>query len=322
MTMRKKLGPTEIDVSPLCFGGNVFGWTADEKTSHQLLDAFTAADFNFIDTADAYSVWVQGHKGGESESVIGNWLQKSGKRSSVVIATKVGIEIEGRKGLSKQRIMEAAEASLRRLKTDVIDLYQSHIDDTETSFEETLSAYDALIKQGKVRAIGASNYSGVRLSEAVETAKQKNLPSYSCLQPRYNLYDRAGFEKDLLPVCQKYNLGVISYYPLAAGFLSGKYRSEKDLTKSERGVRMGTTYLNTRGMRILAALEQVARERKVSLATVALAWVMAQPGITAPIVSATNLAQLNEILAAVHLKLDENALHLLEQASAEMADAA
>jgi aryl-alcohol dehydrogenase-like predicted oxidoreductase len=320
--IRRKLGTANIDVSPICLGGNVFGWTADEQISFSLLDALSSAGFNFIDTADVYSAWVPGHKGGESETIIGNWLQKSGKRNKVIIATKVGMEVEGKKGLSKAHIFEAVEASLRRLKTDYIDLYQSHIDDETTSFEESLGAYQLLIEQGKVRAIGASNYNGKRLAESIELAKRNNLPVYQCLQPRYNLYDRAEFENDLLPVCKKYSLGVISYYALAAGFLSGKYRSEKDLTKSPRGARSCATYLNTRGLRILDALDRVAVDYKTSPTSVAIAWVMARPGITAPIASATNLRQLDEILAAAQLKLDSSAFDLLESVSNEVADAA
>jgi len=305
-----------LEVSPLCFGGNVFGWTADETTSFNLLDAFVAAGFNFIDTADVYSRWVPGHAGGESETIIGKWLKRSSKRDKVVIATKAGYEMApDKKGLSKAYLLRAVEDSLERLQTDYIDLYQSHVDDKETPLEETLEAYGQLIKQGKVRAIGASNYTGERLSQALLVSRQHGHPSYQCLQPLYNLYDRADYEAKLEPVCLENSLGVIPYFSLGAGFLTGKYRSEADLSKSPRGARV-KNYLNDRGFRILAGLDQVAKQHGSTPARVALAWLMARPSITAPIASATSLEQLDELIEATKLKLDHAAIELLNQASA------
>jgi aryl-alcohol dehydrogenase-like predicted oxidoreductase len=312
----RRLGNSQLDVSPLCFGGNVFGWTADEATSFRLLDAFVDAGFNFIDTADVYSRWVPGHQGGESETILGKWFKGSGKRDKVVIATKAGFEMApDKKGLSKAYLFRAVEDSLTRLQTDRIDLYQSHTDDKETPLEETLEAYGHLIQQGKVRAIGASNYSGERLAEALQVSKQRGYPSYQCLQPLYNLYDRANYESDLEPVCAANGLGVIPYFSLAAGFLTGKYRSEGDLSKSPRGVRV-KNYLNDRGFRILDALDQVAKQHNSTPAQVALAWLMARPSITAPIASATSLDQLNELFEATRLKLDAASIAALHQASA------
>jgi aryl-alcohol dehydrogenase-like predicted oxidoreductase len=312
----RKLGNSGIEVAPLALGGNVFGWTADEPTSFAILDRFVAAGFNLIDTADMYSVWVPGHKGGESETVIGKWLMQSGQRSQVVIATKVGMELSPtEKGLSKPYILRAVEQSLRRLQTDYIDLYQSHRDDESTPLEETLAAYDQLIKQGKVRAIGASNYSGSRLMQAMHISPEKGLPRYECLQPHYNLYERLEFERDLEPVCRTERLGVIPYFSLAAGFLTGKYRSEQDLTKSPRGQGI-KKYLNERGFRILAALDAVASRIGATPGKVALAWLMARPIVTAPIASATSLAQLNDLINATMLQLDPAAMLLLNQASA------
>lgn len=312
----RRLGNSQVDVSPLCFGGNVFGWTADEATSFRLLDAFVDAGFNFIDTADVYSRWVPGHQGGESETILGKWFKRSGKRDKVVIATKAGFEMAtDKKGLSKAYLFRAVEDSLSRLQTDRIDLYQSHTDDKETPLEETLEAYGQLIQQGKVRAIGASNYGGERLSEALRVSKQHGYPSYQCLQPLYNLCDRANYESDLEPVCTANGLGVIPYFSLAAGFLTGKYRSESDLSKSPRGVRV-KNYLNDRGFRILDALDQVAKQHNATPARVALAWLMARPSITAPIASATSLDQLNELFEATRLKLDAASIAALNQASA------
>ena len=312
----RRLGNSQLDVSPLCFGGNVFGWTADEATSFRLLDAFVDAGFNFIDTADVYSRWVPGHQGGESETILGKWFKGSGKRDKVVIATKAGFEMApDKKGLSKAYLFRAVEDSLTRLQTDRIDLYQSHTDDKETPLEETLEAYGHLIQQGKVRAIGASNYSGERLAEALQVSKQRGYPSYQCLQPLYNLYDRANYESDLEPVCAANGLGVIPYFSLAAGFLTGKYRSEGDLSKSPRGVRV-KNYLNDRGFRILDVLDQVAKQHNSTPAQVALAWLMARPSITAPIASATSLDQLNELFEATRLKLDAASIAALNQASA------
>jgi aryl-alcohol dehydrogenase-like predicted oxidoreductase len=315
MTMRR-LGRTEIMVSPLCFGGNVFGWTADEATSFALLDAFVAEGFNFIDTADCYSIWVPGHKGGESETIIGRWMKARGNRKKVVIATKVGWDMgEGKKGLSNTYIRQAIEASLRRLQTDYIDLYQSHVDDAATPQEDTLSCHAGLIKAGKVRAIGASNFGAPRLAEALDLAEKQGLPRYETLQPLYNLYDREVFEKELEPLCRAKSVGVINYYSLAAGFLTGKYRSKADLEGRARGQRIGSTYLNERGLAIIAALDAVAAELKATPAQVALAWLMARPSVTSPIASATSIAQFGELAKATRLKLDAAAIQRLDQAS-------
>jgi aryl-alcohol dehydrogenase-like predicted oxidoreductase len=315
---KRELGKSGIMVSPFCFGGNVFGWTVDEKQSFEILDAFVDSGFEFIDTADVYSKWVPGNKGGESETIIGNWLRKSGKRDKVIIATKVGKPMgEGKQGLSKAYITKAVEDSLKRLQTDHIDLYQSHDDDKITSFEETLSAFTDLMKQGKVRAIGASNYSAARLKEALEVSKINNLARYETLQPEYNLYDREGYEKDLEPLCIENNIGVITFYSLASGFLTGKYRSEADLGKSARGGGV-KKYLTPRGFKILAALDEVAAQYKTTPAAVAIAWVIARPGISAPIASATSLKQLHDTTQAVHLDLSEDAIKLLDESSSPL----
>jgi aryl-alcohol dehydrogenase-like predicted oxidoreductase len=312
---KRKLGRSDLEISPLVFGGNVFGWTVDDAMGFQLLDSFVAAGFNAIDTADVYSKWVPGHTGGESETLIGKWLKRSGNREKVIIATKVGIEMgPGRKGLSRARILSAAEESLSRLQTDYIDLYQSHTDDSETPLEETLGAYAELIRQGKVRAIGASNYKANRLAAALEVSKKTGLPRYDSLQPHYSLVERAEFESQLEPFCSKEGLGVINYYPLASGFLTGKYRSEADLKKSPRG-QSAKKYLNERGLRILAALDQAAQKHSATPGQVALAWCLGRPGITAPIVSATNLDQLKELMESVNLQLDRASIELLNQAS-------
>ena len=316
---RRKLGNSGLEVSPLALGGNVFGWTVDERASFKLLDAFVASGFNLIDTADVYSRWVTGNEGGESETIIGKWLKQSGDREKVIIATKVGMEMApNKKGLSKSHIGRSVEDSLARLQTDYIDLYQSHADDLETPLAETLEAYAQLIKRGKVRAIGASNYSAERLSEALQVSKRLGFPRYECLQPLYNLYDRADYEEKLEPLCQKEGLGVITYFSLASGFLTGKYRSESDLSKSPRGERV-KKYLNDRGFRILNALDQVAAVHDSTPARVALAWLMTRPSVTAPIASATSLAQLNDLIEATKLELDHSSIELLNQASAERA---
>jgi len=312
---RRKLGRSGLEVSPLAFGGNVFGWTADESTSFRLLDQFVAAGLNFIDTADTYSRWAPGNKGGESETIIGKWLKKSGKREQVVIATKVGMEMApDKKGLAPAYIQREVEDSLKRLQTDYIDLYQSHTDDAATPLADTLGAYDKLIKAGKVRVIGASNYSAERLEEALNVSARNGLPRYESLQPHYNLYDRADFEEKLEGVCIRSEVGVISYFSLASGFLSGKYRSEADLSKSARGQGI-KKYLNDRGHRILAALDSVAKETAATPARVALAWLIARPSITAPIASATSLPQLEELVAATRLKLSSDALARIDAAS-------
>jgi len=311
----RKLGNSGLEVSPLAFGGNVFGWTVDEPTSLRLLDAFVAKGFNFIDTADVYSKWAPGNKGGESETILGNWLKSRGNRTRVVIATKVGVEMSpDQKGLSKAYILHAAEASLNRLQTDYIDLYQSHRDDAGTSLTQTLEAYAQLMKEGKVRAIGASNYSAERLREALQVSKQRGLPSYQSLQPNYNLYDRADYESKLEAVCRENGLGVIPYLSRASGLPPGKHRSEADLAVSKRG-EFVKKYLNDRGFRILRALDEVAQSLHSSPATVALAWLMARPGITAPIASATSLEQLNDLIGAADLKLDQASIERLNRAS-------
>ena len=312
---KRKLGNTGLEVGPLALGGNVFGWTADEPTSFKLLDAFVASGLNLIDTADVYSKWIPGHKGGESETIIGNWLQKKGGRDKVLIATKVGVEMApGESGLSKAYILREVERSLGRLKTDYIDLYQSHRDDAETSFEETLEAYEELIKAGKVRAIGASNYKADRLAESLKVSAARELPRYETLQPWYNLYDRADFEGELADLCKRENIGVIPYFSLASGFLTGKYRSEKDLAGRARAYRV-KDMLNERGFRILKALDTVSAEIGATPAQVSLAWLVAK-GMAAPIASATNLDQLKEIVDGTALKLSPEAVRLLDEASA------
>lgn len=314
---KRELGKSGISVAPWAFGGNVFGWTIDEKRSFELLDAFVDAGFNLIDTADVYSRWKEGNQGGESETIIGNWLKKTGKRKDVVIATKVGMDLGGdKKGLSGEYIARAVEDSLKRLQTDYIDLYQSHKDDENTPQQETLEAYAKLIEQGKVRAIGASNFSVARLREALEINEKLGIPSYQTLQPQYNLYDRADYERELEPLCLEKNVGVINYYALASGFLSGKYRSEADLSKSQRG-RKAKEYLNERGLRILSALDEVAEKYDSSPASVSIAWLIARPSITAPIASATNLDQLKDLSDAANLKLDDESIKQLDEASAE-----
>jgi aryl-alcohol dehydrogenase-like predicted oxidoreductase len=313
---KRQLGKSGLEVSPLCFGGNVFGWTVDEPTSFELLDAFVAAGFDFIDTADVYSRWVPGNKGGESETILGEWMKQRGNRDKIIVATKVGMEMgPDKKGLAKPYILRSVEDSLRRLQTDYIDLYQSHQDDPQTPLEETLEAYAQLIKQGKVRAIGASNYSAERLTESLKISEQRGLPRYESLQPLYNLYDRADYEKELEPLCQEKGLGVISYSSLASGFLTGKYRSKEDLSKSVRGQGV-KKYLNERGFRILKALDEAADQHDSTPARIALAWLIARPSITAPIVSATSLEQLNDLTEAAKLQLDQSSIALLNQASA------
>ena len=315
--IKRPLGKSGVSIAPLMFGGNVFGWTADEATSFRVLDAFVDAGFDAVDTANAYSVWVPGHVGGESETVIGNWMKARGNRNRVVIATKVGSGMgDGAKGLGAEQIRVQAEASLKRLQTDTIDLYQSHFDDEATPVEETLGAYAALIKAGKVRAIGASNFKVPRLAESLAASERLGLPRYETLQPLYNLYDRADYESEREALCVKHGLGVIPYYALAAGFLTGKYRAEKDLGQSARGSMRVKSYLNDRGLRILAALDAVAARHEVKPGQVAIAWLMAKPSITAPIASATSVAQLAETLAAVRIALPAADVALLDEASA------
>ena len=316
MMQRRQLGRSELQVSPLCLGGNVFGWTADEPTSFRVLDAFVAGGMNFIDTADVYSRWAPGNRGGESETILGRWMKQRGNRNSVIIATKVGANLGGeRKGLSRAHITRAVEASLRRLQTHVIDLYQSHLDDADTALEETLNTYADLIAQGKVRAIGASNFTAERLAEALHVSRQHAYPRYESLQPLYNLYDRAGYEQALEPLCRSEGLGVISYSSIGSGFLSGKYRTDADVSKSARGAGVKRKYYNDRGFRILRALDEVAGQQDSTPAAVALAWLLARPGVTAPIVSATSVEQVAELVAATRLTLDPASIGLLNQAS-------
>ncbi len=313
---KRRLGQSAIEVAPLMLGGNVFGWTIDEPTSFKVLDAFVASGLNFIDTADSYSTWVPGHKGGESETIIGNWIKRGSNRDKVIIATKVGSEIPGQgKGLSKTWIMRQAEDSLKRLQTDYIDLYQSHRDDANTPVEETLEAYAQLVQQGKVRVIGCSNFTAERTQESLAASRKHNWPRYESLQPHYNLYERATYETKLEPVALQEKLGVIPYYSLAAGFLTGKYRSENDLSKSPRGQGV-KKFLNDRGFRILQGLDAVAKRHKATPAQVALAWLMARPSITAPIASATSVDQLNDLAKATQLELNTADIEQLNQASA------
>jgi aryl-alcohol dehydrogenase-like predicted oxidoreductase len=314
---RRPLGRSGFEVAPLALGTNVFGWTVDEPRAFEILDAFVDAGFNLVDTADTYSKWAEGNRGGESETILGRWIAQSGKRDKVLIATKVGMEMPGvGKGLSRKHIVSSVEASLKRLQVETIDLYQSHADDPETPLEETLEAHAALVKQGKVRVIGASNYKADRLAAALDASERLGLPRYESLQPLYNLYARSEFEARLAPLCLERRVGVINYFPLASGFLTGKYRSEADFGQSLRGQGM-RKYLNERGMRILGALDQVARSLGAKPSQVAIAWLLAKPAITAPIASATSVAQLRELLAGATLSLDGESVQRLDEASAE-----
>ena len=313
---KRELGRSGIQVPVLTFGGNVFGWTVDQTASFSLLDALLDHNLNFIDTADVYSAWVEGNQGGESETIIGNWLKKTGKRDQIVLATKVGKPMgEGKVGLSPRYIKDAVEASLRRLQTDYIDLYQSHDDDADTPLAETMAAFDALIKEGKVRAVGASNYSAPRLAEALKVSKENGLARYETLQPLYNLYDRKVYEEALEKVVTDNGLGVINFYGLAAGFLTGKYRTQADASKSLRGESVIARYLDERGLKVLRGLDQVAEKHGAQPGQVALAWQIARPSITSPIVSATSLQQLNELAQAATLKLDDADIQTLNDAS-------
>ncbi len=313
---RVKLGKSELQVPVICLGGNVFGWTVSEADSFRQLDAALEAGLNFVDTADVYSRWVPGHQGGESEAILGKWLATGNKRSNVILATKVGIDMgEGKKGLKAAYIQRAVDDSLRRLQTDYIDLYQAHKDDEETPLEETLSAFDKLVQQGKVLHIGASNYSGARLAKALQTSKDNGLVSYVSLQPHYNLVEREQFETDLLPVVQEHTLGVIPYYSLAAGFLTGKYRTKEDAEGKVRAVTV-KKYLSDWGFQVLKVLDEVAQEHHSTPARVALAWLMVQPGVTAPIASATSEKHLADLIEAAKLKLDHASLEKLTAVSA------
>jgi aryl-alcohol dehydrogenase-like predicted oxidoreductase len=315
MEMRE-LGRSGIKVSTLCLGGNVFGWTADEKASFAVLDDYVGEGGNFIDTADVYSTWVPGHSGGESETVLGKWMKNRCNREKLVIATKVGSPMgPGKDGLKADYIARAVEDSLRRLQTDHIDLYQSHRDDEKTPQEETLNAYGKLIKAGKVRAIGASNFTAARLRQALDISAKNGLPRYESLQPEYNLYARKDYEAELEPLCRQEHVGVIGYFALASGFLTGKYRSKADFGKSQRGEDMGK-YLNPRGEAILKALDETASETKTNPAQVAIAWLIARPGVTAPIASATRVEQMQDLMKATRLKLNAAQIERLNQASA------
>jgi len=312
---KRRLGNSDLMVYPLAFGGNVFGWTIDEKKSFEILNGFTEAGFNFIDTADSYSRWAPGNKGGESENIIGNWMREKKNRDQVVIATKVGSLVDSdKKCLTKDYILKAVDDSLRRLKTDYIDLYQSHYDDLETPVQETLEAYDQLVKSGKVRWIGASNMSPERLKESLETSERLNLPKYQTLQPEYNLYSRQNYETKYEQLAVDKQLGVIPYYSLASGFLTGKYRSESDLKKSQRGGGI-MKYLNERGFQILKALDIIAEQYSASQAGIALAWMIARASVTAPIASVTSMDQLQDLTRAAALELNIEDIAILDEAS-------
>jgi aryl-alcohol dehydrogenase-like predicted oxidoreductase len=312
---KRQLGRSNLHIAPLVFGGNVFGWTVDEPTSHRLLDAFVDGGFNTIDTANVYSTWVPGHKGGESEAIIGSWLKQRKSRQKIIVATKAGKKMgDGSKGLSKDNIVKSAEDSLRRLRTDYIDLFQAHDDDETVDQTESLEAYLSLIGQGKVRVVGASNFTAARLSSALDRSVQESLPRYESMQPCYNLYDRWEYEGDLQDVCVTRRIGVICYFSLASGFLTGKYRSKLDLQGKTRGEDV-ERYLDSRGQRILHALDQVAERHSATPAQIALAWLLARPGITAPIASATNLDQLSQLTGAARLNLHEDSLRKLTEAS-------
>ena len=312
---KRKLGKSGIEFAPIAFGGNVFGWTADEAISHRILDAFVDAGFSFIDTADVYSRWVPGHTGGESEAIIGSWLKKNpAKRAKVQIATKCGM-VPADGALSRSHIKKSVDESLKRMNTDHIELFQSHKDDKATPLEETLSTYGELIKAGKLGAIGASNYDAPRLAEAAKISKEKGLPRYESLQPHYNLMERGLFEGALENECLKEGIGVIPYYSLASGFLSGKYRSEADIGNAQRGSRV-KSYINPKGMGVLKALDDVAKKHNSNPTQVSLAWLMQRKSITAPIVSATNLQQLKDLIASPNVKLDAADVAAIDKASA------
>ncbi len=310
---KRQIGKSSLYTAPLAFGGNVFGWTIDEKQSFKLLDEFVGEGYNLIDTADVYARWAG--KGGESETIIGRWLTARNNRDKVIIATKAGMDMGEGPGLKKNYIIKAIERSLQRLQTGHVDLYQSHKDDAGTAVEETLEAYDILIKTGKVRYIGASNFSAERLTQSLAASAEKNIPRYECLQPHYNLCERSIFEKELEGLCRKENLGVIPYYSLAAGFLTGKYRNETDSSKSVRG-KGALKYLNARGLRILAALDEISGKHNCTQAAVSIAWLLANPVVTAPIASATTVEQLRELMAGATLELSEQEKKSLDAASA------
>jgi aryl-alcohol dehydrogenase-like predicted oxidoreductase len=312
----RQLGKSDLRIAPLMLGTNVFGWNVDEPTSFAIMDTFVDAGFNAIDTADSYSRWAPGHKGGESEAVIGNWLTKSGKRAKVVIATKVGEDMGEGRSLKKDYILRECEASLKRLQTDYIDLYQTHFDDEVTPPEEIMAAYAQLIAQGKVRAIGASNVSPARLKASLAASKKLGVPRYECLQPLYSLAARKTFEMHYAPICEQESLGVITYYSLAAGFLTGKYRSADDAARNAARGGKVKGYFDARGLAILQALDDVAGRRSATPAQIALAWLIARPVVTAPIASATSLAQLDDIMRAPSIKLTSEDMATLDKASA------
>lgn len=312
---KRQLGDSQLYVKPIAFGGNVFGWTIDEKQSFKMLDAFVEADFDFIDTADTYSWWVEGNSGGESESIIGKWSAERKNRDKIILSTKVGSQNKDRpKNISRSFILKSVEDSLRRLRTDYIDLYQTHFDDEVTPVEETLSAYQQLIKEGKVRVIGTSNMSPNRILQSLKASADNDLPKYQTLQPQYSLVERATYEQELRPIVEQNNMGVLNYYSLASGFLTGKYRSKEDLGKSPRGAGV-EKYLNDSGFRILNALDAISRKHSSSPATISLAWLLARPTITSPIVSATSLKQLQSIIDAPKIHLDKHDMDQLNNAS-------
>lgn len=313
---KRQLGNTDLHVYPIAFGGNVFGWTINEKQSFEILDGFTEAGFNFIDTADVYSRWAPGNVGGESETIIGKWMKQKKNRQNLIVTTKVGSDMgDGKRGLKKEYILKAIEDSLRRLQTDYLDLYQTHFDDESTAVLETLEAYEQLVKEGKIRWIGTSNMSVDRIKKSLESSIQHQIAKYETLQPHYNLYARENYETNLEPLVVKNNLGVFTYYSLESGFLSGKYRSKNDTLKSLRGGKM-EQYFNNRGMKILYALDEVSKQYDATPAAVALAWLIQKPSVTAPIVSATSLSQLDSIIKAPQLNFDVNAMKFLDEASA------
>ena len=316
--LERTLGRTDLSVSPLCVGGNIFGWTADEQRSFEVLDAYVEGGGNVIDTADVYSTWLPGHVGGESESILGKWMSERNNRSKVIIATKVGNRMgtaPNAQGLSRRYIIEEVEASLKRLQTDYIDLYQAHRDDTETPLEETLAAFDQLVRQGKVRYLGSSNYSAERMREALEVSKQHGYARYECIQPPYSLVNRSVYEGKLQSLCIEEQIGVITYSSLASGFLSGKYRKGKDLPSSPRAKGIQDRYMNKKGFNVLDAVDQIAEAHHATVSQVALAWVMARPGITSAIASATTVEQTCEMLGAVRLSLSEDDMNALNEAS-------
>ncbi len=316
---KRQLGRTGLEVAPLCLGSNVFGWTVDEATSFAVLDAYVEGGGNFIDTADTYSTWVSGNTGGESETIIGRWMRARGNRDSLVIATKLGKQMgtgPDHRGLSRRYMMQEIEASLRRLQTDVIDLYQAHEDDLATPLEETMAAFDELVRQGKVRAIGASQHSPERVAEALRVSDEHGYVRYTCMQPPYHLMNRAVYEGALEALCREQGLGVITYSSLASGFLTGKYRPDKALPASKRAEGIQRNYMNEKGWRVLAAVDRVAAAHQATPAQVSLAWIMARPGVTAPIASGTSVEQVRELLGAAALRLSDEEIAALNAASA------